>query len=156
MRSIIPPKPASGSFDMVSGDARESSEIAYILDLLQPWAAVAARRMFSGVGLFRDGLMFGLVIRDTLHFKTDDINRGDYEAAGMAPFSYERAGRGIVAMSYHAVPLDLLDDGDALRVWAQRAYEVAQRRRKPVPRRKSATPSRVRNLRPGARRMTDG
>jgi DNA transformation protein len=122
---------------------QESSEISYILDLLQPWAAVAVKRMFSGIGLFRDGLMFGIVIRDTLHFKTDEINRGDYEAAGMAPFSYERAGRGVVAMSYYAVPPDLLDDGDELRIWAQRAFEVALRRRKPEPKRKAAAARRM-------------
>jgi DNA transformation protein and related proteins len=142
---------------MISGRAPEATQsIAHILDLLQPWAAVAPRRMFSGIGLFRAGVMFGLVIRDTLHFKTDDINRGDYEAAGMVPFSYERAGRGVVATSYHAVPLDLLADGDDLWVWPHRAGVFPLPRRKPDPRRKSATPPRERNLRPAARRVTDG
>jgi DNA transformation protein len=122
---------------MTSGGAREATQsIAHIVDLLHPWAAVGARRMFSGIGLFRDGVMFGMVMRDTLYFKTDDANRGDYEAAGMAPFAYRRGDRGTVATSYHAVPLDLLDDGDELAVWAARAYDAALRGRKPVARRK--------------------
>jgi DNA transformation protein len=114
----------------------DSSEIAHIVDLLRPWAAVAARRMFGGIGLFRDGVMFGLILRETLHFKTNEVNRGDYEAAGMAPFSYARNGRPAVVTSYHAVPLDLLDDGDELLVWAGRAYDAALRGRKPAPRRR--------------------
>jgi DNA transformation protein len=127
---------------MISGGAREATQsVAHILDLLHPWAAVAARRMFSGVGLFRDGVMFGIVIRDTLHFKTDDANRGDYEAAGMAPFSYRRGDRRTVATSLYAVPVELLDDGDELLVWAGRAYDAALRRRKPVTRRKPGNAS---------------
>jgi DNA transformation protein len=110
-----------------------TQSIAHILDLLHPWASVGARRMFSGIGLFRDGVMFGMVMRDTLYFRTDDANRGDYEAAGMVPFSYRRGDRGTVALSYHAVPLDLLDDGDELVVWARRAYDAALRRRKRAP-----------------------
>ncbi|MDE2229516.1 MAG: TfoX/Sxy family protein [Alphaproteobacteria bacterium] len=83
--------------------------------------------MFSGYGLFRDGLMFGIVIRDALHFKTDDDNRGDYEAAGMAPFRYQR-GNKRVALGYHAVPAELLDDSDRLAEWATKAYAAALRK----------------------------
>jgi DNA transformation protein len=121
---------------MASGGAQEATQsVAHLLDLLYPWAAVVPRRMFNSIGLFRDGLMFGLVIDDTLYLKTDEATRGDYEAAGMAPFSYLRGDRGTVELPYHAVPLDLLDDGDELRVWAARAYDVALRRRKRAARR---------------------
>jgi len=50
----------------------DSEYIVHILDLLRRWAPVAARRMFGGHGLFRGGLMFGLVADDALYFKTDD------------------------------------------------------------------------------------
>ena len=111
------------------GSARiePDESVAYVLDLLRDWSAVDARRMFSGYGLFRDGLMFGIVIRDVVHFKTDNENRGDYEAAGMAPFRYER-GRKRVALGYHAVPAEALDDGEALAAWADKAYAAAVRK----------------------------
>ncbi len=83
--------------------------------------------MFSGYGLFRDGLMFGIVIRDVVHFKTDDENRGDYEAAGMAPFRYARGSKR-VALGYHAVPAEALNNGEALAAWADKAYAAAVRK----------------------------
>jgi DNA transformation protein and related proteins len=110
-----------------SGRSKPGESIAYIIDLLRGWSLVDARRMFSGYGLFRDGLMFGIVIRDVLHFKTDDDNRGAYEAAGMAPFQYRR-GEKRVALGYHAVPAEALDDADTLVTWADKAYAAAMRK----------------------------
>lgn len=109
-----------------SARAGPGESVAHVLDLLRGWSAVDARRMFSGTGLFRDGLMFGIVIRDVVHFKTDDENRGDYEAIGMAPFRYQR-GRKRVALGYHAVPAEALDDSDILVAWADKAYAAAVR-----------------------------
>jgi DNA transformation protein len=110
-----------------SATAQPDESVAYVVDLLRRRSAVEVRRMFSGYGLFRDSLMFGIVIRDVVHFKTDDENRGDYEAAGMAPFQYQR-GRKRVALGYHAVPAEALDDGDTLAAWADRAYAAALRK----------------------------
>ncbi|HUB97177.1 MAG TPA: TfoX/Sxy family protein [Stellaceae bacterium] len=103
--------------------------VAFVCDQLGPWAAVLPRRMFGGLGLFRSGTMFALVQEDTLYFRTDDANVGDFRAAGMAPFSYRRAGR-TVALGYHAVPSDVLDESDRLAAWAEKAYAAALRRAK--------------------------
>jgi len=110
-----------------SRKSEPDESIAHVVDLLRGWSPVDARRMFSGYGLFRDGLMFGIVIRDVLHFKTDDDNRGDYEAVGMPPFQYSR-GNKRVALGYHAVPAEALDDGDMLVAWADKAYAAAVRK----------------------------
>jgi DNA transformation protein and related proteins len=112
---------------------RGGEYLDYLLDLLRPWAPVAGRRMFGGYGIFRDGVMFGLVIRETLYFRTDDGNRAAYEAAGMGPFTYNRAGR-VVSLAYHAVPPDLLDGGEDLVLWAESAYAAALRARRQRPR----------------------
>ena len=111
--------------------------VIHLLDLLRRWAPVAARRMFGGHGLFRGGIMFGLVHDEAVYFKTDDGNRTDYEDAGMAPFRYMRAGKS-VALSFHVVPADLLEAGDELAPWAERAYQAALRTRRPPPRRRRA------------------
>jgi DNA transformation protein len=107
--------------------ARENEYLAHIVDLLRRWAPVAVRRMFSGSGLYRGDVIFALIINDVLYFKTDAVNRPRYEAAGMAPFSYTRAGRPAVITSYHAVPSDLLEDDGALAEWAEEAYAAALR-----------------------------
>jgi len=101
--------------------------IVYVCDQLRPWAPVTARRMFSGSGIFRGGTMFALVIADCLYFRTDDGNRADFTAAGMEPFRYQRAGKAI-ALGYHAVPADVLDEAEQLAAWAAKAYAAALRR----------------------------
>ena len=88
---------------------------------------VAPRRMFGGVGLFVDGLMFGIIGRsDTLFFKTDDSNTPDYEALGAEPFTYTRGGE-VRSMGYHTVPAEILDDPEDLAQWAEKAIAVARR-----------------------------
>jgi len=68
---------------------------------------VAPRRMFGGVGLFFDSLMFGIIGRsDTLFFKSDETNTPDYEALGAEPFSYTRGGE-VRSMGYHTVPAEI-------------------------------------------------
>jgi DNA transformation protein len=105
---------------------RDSEFIVHLVDLLRRWAPVSARRMFGGHGLFRGGIMFALVSDETLYLKTDAGNRPDFEAAGMPPFRYLRAGKS-VALSFHEVPPDLLEAGDALAPWAEQAYAAALR-----------------------------
>jgi len=111
--------------------------VDYIRDQLRPWSAVDARRMFSGEGLFRDGIMFALVHDDTLYLRTDDGNVGDFTAAGMTPFSFGRAGK-IVATGYFEVPAAVMDESDELAAWAAAAFAAARRRNAPRPRRRRA------------------
>jgi DNA transformation protein and related proteins len=121
--------------------------IDYVRDQLRPWgggAGIAARRMFSGAGLFRDGIMFALVHDDTLYFRTDAGNVADFVAAGMAPFSYARGGRQ-VSLGYHQVPADIIDESDELASWAAASFAAALRRNAPRPR------ARVRRPRPRRR-----
>ncbi len=97
---------------------------AFLHDQLEPFGPITIRSMFGGAGLFRDGVMFGLIAYDTLYFKTSDANRAEYEDAGMGPFTYEGKSKP-VTMSYHQVPADLLEDPDELSQWARRAFDVA-------------------------------
>ena len=97
----------------------------HLLDLLAGLGPVTLRPMFSGGGVYLEGAMFGLVSDDVLYFRTDDANRGDYEAAGMEPFT-PFPGRAR-PMPYHAVPAEVMEDGDAIVAWARRAWEAARR-----------------------------
>jgi DNA transformation protein len=82
--------------------------------------------MFGGAGLYFDGLFFALVADDVLYFKVDDSNRSDYEAASMDPFCPFPDKP--YAMQYYEVPIDVLENRDTLRDWAQKALDVAERR----------------------------
>ena len=96
-----------------------------VVELLDPLGPVSARRMFGGVGLFHGDAMFGLIVRDELHFKVGEPNRPDYEAAGQAPFAYDTKGGRHTITSYWSCPSEVLDDPDALRGWARKAVAVA-------------------------------
>jgi DNA transformation protein and related proteins len=98
---------------------------AYLLELLAPLAPVSARRMFGGVGLFTNGMMFGLIIREELFFKVGDSNRPAFEAAGEAPFSYATKNGSHTLTSYWRCPPDLLDGGETFHNWARDAIEAA-------------------------------
>ncbi len=88
---------------------------------------VRARSMFGGVGVYSGDLFFALIADDTLYFKVDDSNRGDFEARGMGPFRpYGETGE---IMQYYQVAEDLVEDPEALRPWAQKAIAVAGRKR---------------------------
>ncbi len=97
----------------------------YVMELLAPLGAVAPRRMFGGLGIFYDGTMFALVADDTLYFKVDDSNRGDFEAAGAAPFSYRAKGGRRGVMSYYQAPAEVLEEAEQALSWAAKAVDVA-------------------------------
>lgn len=101
---------------------------AWVLEQLRLFGPVAARSMFGGVGLYHEGLFFGVIDDDVLYFKTDDSNRPDYEAAGSRPF--QPMGEGTKPMAYHEVPVDVVEDPDRLREWAEKAADAARRKGK--------------------------
>jgi DNA transformation protein len=114
--------------------SNETAFIAHLIDQLGAFGPVSARAMFGGFGLYSRGVMFALIAGETLYFKTDAINRPEFEAAGMGPFVYESKGRW-TAMSYHEAPPDSLEDPDLLAELARGAYAAAQRAKAAGPRR---------------------
>ena len=106
----------------------QNSFVAFVTDQLRRWSPVAARRRFGGHGVYRADTMFAIVSRDTLYFRTDAINQPDFEAAGMAPFRVGKVGGERIALSYHEVPAEVLEDAEILAPWADRAFAAALRR----------------------------
>ncbi len=109
----------------------DSPLVEHALDLLHGMGGVSARKMFGGYGLYRQGLMFALVYEEVLYLKADDVNRGDFAAAGTAPFTYEHTSGKTVEMPYWEAPSELFDDPEAMVGWARRAFEAALRAKQP-------------------------
>src|SRR5688572_29768814 len=100
--------------------------------------------MFGGVGLFRRGLMFGLIVRDELFLKVGEANVPAYEAAGEVAFSYETRHGIRTIRSYWRCPPELLDDGERFLDWAHKAIEAAvtaAHANPKAPRQRAARPS---------------
>jgi DNA transformation protein and related proteins len=104
--------------------ARQNEFVQHIIESLAAWASVTARSMFGGYGLYREDRMFALVAYDTLYFKVDEISRPEFEAAGLAPFTY---GENRVVMAYYHPPVTALDDPLELAGWAEKGWQAALR-----------------------------
>ncbi|MCX5493525.1 TfoX/Sxy family protein [Kaistia dalseonensis] len=113
-----------------------SADDEFLAELFEPVGRVTFRRMFGGLGIYRDGLMFGLVAYETVHLKADDTTRQSFEAEGCLPFSYDTKDGKRTLTSYWRIPERLLDEPDELRDWALAAVEVAIRANAAKPARK--------------------
>lgn len=98
---------------------------SFVLDGLEAVGDLTARSMFGGVGLYCDGVFFGIIASDVLYLKVDEENRRDYERAGSRPFRpyTHRSG----TMQYWAVPLVVLESAPELVAWAREAVKAAKR-----------------------------
>lgn len=97
---------------------------ARLHDLFAPVGPVSTRRMFGGIGVYRDGMMFALVADDVVYLKADRESGQALEQAGSEPFSYEGKGR-LVRTSYWRLPDEAHEDPDRLKEWAERALAAA-------------------------------
>jgi DNA transformation protein len=95
---------------------------AFLADLLSGFGPVQIRNMFGGAGVYADGVMFAILVDDTLYLKADETSAEAFAAEGKG---YRPKGRSPVAISYCEIPERLLDDPDELAVWASHAHDVA-------------------------------
>lgn len=58
---------------------------SFIQDLLADFGPVSIRRMFSGAGVYADGVMFAILADDTLYLKADEVSARDFAAEGKGP-----------------------------------------------------------------------
>jgi DNA transformation protein len=98
-----------------------------IRELFSAFGPVTVRRMFSGAGLFAEGVMFALRIRDDIFLKADAETIPSLEAEGSRPFSYETKKRRVVVNSLWRLPDRLLDDPEDLANFARAALKAAHR-----------------------------
>ncbi len=108
--------------------ALSNEYVAYLGDLFAEIPDASIRRMFGGVGVFRNGLMFALATGEgTLAFKADDATVPQFEAEGAQEWMYEAKGRRTMNMGYWYVPERLFDNADEFKAWAMAAYDAAVR-----------------------------
>ena len=98
----------------------------HIIDLLVPFGLCEARRMFGGQGIFREGLMIGLIADGDLYIKADDKNRQLFEDRGCEKFCYYKQGKPFY-LSYYLAPEVIFDDEEELIYWANLSWDAALR-----------------------------
>ena len=107
--------------------AVSESYLAYITDQLSEFGDFQSKKMFGGIGFFREGKMFAMIGGDTFRLKVDESNQADFEAKGMKPYESKTKKKG---MPYWEVPADVIEDRTALKKWASKAYEIALKGKK--------------------------
>ncbi|MBX9765614.1 TfoX/Sxy family protein [Patescibacteria group bacterium] len=79
-------------------------------DVLGDMRGITARAMFGGYGLYKDGVIFGIIAEDELYLKVDDTNRDEFVAFDSHPFVYEQGKHKKTTMSYWVIPEEILED----------------------------------------------
>jgi DNA transformation protein and related proteins len=120
----------------------------FVREMFAEFGPVRLRRMFFGIGIFADGIMFGYAVDGVVYLKTDDMIVADFAAEESGPFLYPTKGGMRTLLSYWRLPERLYDDPEELALWARRSLEAALRAAA-TPR--AAKPKRVKP--PAARRM---
>jgi DNA transformation protein len=105
--------------------AVQSRFLDYVLEQLAGLSALRSNRMFGGIGLYSEGLFFGLIDDDTVFFKTGDLNIAAYQARNMPRFM-PFPDRPQAVLGYHQVPADVIEDSEMLVDWARQSVAVAR------------------------------
>jgi DNA transformation protein and related proteins len=90
----------------------------HLRDLFAGLPQLSVRRLFGGVGLYSDGIVFGLGAFDEIWIKADAETAALFENAGSRRFSYQNKDR-TVQLPYWSLPDAALDDPDKALEWAK-------------------------------------
>lgn len=102
--------------------AISDAQIARALELFEEVGPLSTRKMFGGLGIYCDGVIFALVMSDgTIRMKGVGDMIARFEALGMSQWRYQRPGQKPAAMPYWDMPEDLLDDAEAASALARDA-----------------------------------
>lgn len=74
----------------------------------------------GGHGLYHRATFFGIIHKDRLYFKVTPATASRYKEHGMKPF---RPNAKQTLKSFYEVPVDVLEDAEALTNWAAQAVE---------------------------------
>ena len=96
----------------------------FVLEQLGAVRDVDCRHMFGDWGLYCGDVFFGIIADGRLYLKTDAASRSQYLKAGMGPFS---PNPNQTLVTYYEVPLDIMEDHEALIAWVKRAVRAQER-----------------------------
>ncbi len=102
--------------------------VTYVEDLFSVVSGTSVRKMFGGLGIFRNGLMYALAVSNgRIALNADEQTIPDFEAEGCEEWLHRRKNGVKAGMGYWYIPERLTDNCDELLAWSMKAYEVALR-----------------------------
>lgn len=118
--------------------SKDHDFLDFVLDQLADLKSVTSRRMFGGIGLYREETFFAIIDEGRLYFVTNETTRDAYTSRGMRPFQY---APGKFIHTYYEIPVDVLEDDRALCDWARAALAAQAERKQRKPARVRSTPA---------------
>ncbi len=99
-----------------------SEQIEFVKDLFADLGSVTTRKMFGGLSIYADGVIFAIVMSDgEIFLKGQGDMQTTYEDEGWPRWSYTRKDGTATSMPYWQMPEALLDDPEEACAWARRA-----------------------------------
>lgn len=93
--------------------AVSDEEIAHTLDLFAGLGALSTRKMFGGLSIYCDGVIFAILMADgRLLLKGQGAMQGRFDAMGLDRWDYRRKDGSATHMPYWYLPDSALDDAD--------------------------------------------
>ena len=97
----------------------------FLRELTEPLGGVTFRKMFGGLSIYQDGMVFALEIDGSLYFKVDDETRDRFVAEECPQFEYTTKDGRTAQMPYWRAPERLYDEPDEFLDWCRAAVSVA-------------------------------
>jgi DNA transformation protein len=113
----------------VRKSAKSTEFTQFVTEQLALFGPTTTKAMFSGFSIYRDDLVFAIIVDDKLYFKVDATSVEEFKRMGLLPFTYEARGKQI-AMSYYEAPAEVFEDQHEMAIWAKKAYQSALKSRK--------------------------
>lgn len=100
----------------------------FVLDQLSSLSKFETKNQFGGTALMRNGVAFGKIKHGSLWLKVDEQNISDFQKKGMVQYTYGKDNSR--KLNFYETPVDVLENKDELKQWANKAYAAAERSKK--------------------------
>ena len=98
--------------------------IEFIKERLEHISNWNMKKMFGGVGIFREDKMFAMISSDNkFYLRVNDDSIPNFVDKGMNSFTHNKNMR--ANMPYYECPTDVLEDGELLKSWSDVSYQTA-------------------------------
>ncbi|MEO9682630.1 MAG: TfoX/Sxy family protein [Tateyamaria sp.] len=102
--------------------ALSAEEIAHAFDLFAPLGPLSTRKMFGGLSIYCDGIIFAIVMSDgRVLLKGAGGMQPHFEDMGLERWAYNRKNGSATNMPYWHLPDTALDDAEEASALAQQA-----------------------------------
>lgn len=99
----------------------------FLRELTEPLGGVSFRKMFGGLSVYQDGLIFAIEADGSLFFKVDDVTRQRFIDEECPQFEYTTKDGRTAQMPYFRAPERLYDEPDEFLDWCRAASAAARR-----------------------------